>query len=501
MTIRNWMAIALLVLLGACGKNGKVGQLQLSTGHIYGGEKVKEGELSAVAYIQMEGTKLCTGVLVHSQLILTAGHCLRGVEKSELQVGFGLQVTPFEDKKNKYEVEELATAPGFLSRHFTQLTASLADFDIGYLKLKNTVNEIVPISIVEGGVIHPHYLKLISSADAKVTHVGFGLRINLFKEAMDPTKIGQKLKIESKVKKVSPFGIYIESGADKGISKGDSGGPVILNTKAGPKVLAIVGNIHGNKGNKSIPIFPYVCWIEKETKLDISPNGTCDHYSDHSIKQLESTLYDGKEKNTESLLMTAFGLAVRHTKLDLVISKVIDIGLKAKEKKYVQFAFEILRYLNIDRDTFFSVKDQFLDLNNDSINSMIVERLAHWNQFDEMEYGILNRILNIKGKEKSAAMALTLMAQKYAGRPGKRTEVVTKVINYGLAANPDSFAQALATLDATSACPEISMEEAKVYLNIIERIETSSNRLVRSDAAIHRNRLLASIARAEVKAE
>lgn len=86
---------------------------------ILGGEVVKPNDIvaqSTVALKYIEGNAayaMCTGTLISSNLVLTAAHCLHGVDISQIRVGFSIEAKNVLDKETMYEVADVVVHPKY----------------------------------------------------------------------------------------------------------------------------------------------------------------------------------------------------------------------------------------------------------------------------------------------------------------------------------------------------------------------------------------------------
>ncbi len=104
----------------ACQKNADaIYNNNADTAKILGGEVVQPSDIvanSTVALKYIEGNRaypMCTGTLISPNLVLTASHCLRGMNKNALRIGFSLDVKNQLDVETMYEVADFVTHPKY----------------------------------------------------------------------------------------------------------------------------------------------------------------------------------------------------------------------------------------------------------------------------------------------------------------------------------------------------------------------------------------------------
>lgn len=114
------LALATVLTFTACQKNiSSTYGVDSKTAKIIGGEVVQPSDIvanSTVALKYIEGQKayaMCTGTLIAPNLVLTASHCLRGMNKNSLRIGFSIDVKNQLDVETMYEVAEYVTHPKY----------------------------------------------------------------------------------------------------------------------------------------------------------------------------------------------------------------------------------------------------------------------------------------------------------------------------------------------------------------------------------------------------
>lgn len=114
------LAVTALLNFTACQKNvSAIYDNNADTAKILGGEVVQPSDIvanSTVALKYIEGNTaypMCTGTLISPNLVLTASHCLRGMDKASLRVGFSIDVKTQLDAETMIEVADFIIHPKY----------------------------------------------------------------------------------------------------------------------------------------------------------------------------------------------------------------------------------------------------------------------------------------------------------------------------------------------------------------------------------------------------
>lgn len=114
------LAVAALLNFTACQKNASaIYDVNADTAKILGGEVVQPSDIvanSTVALKYIEGNSafpMCTGTLISPNLVLTASHCLRGMNKASLRIGFSIDVKTQLDAETMIEVADFIIHPKY----------------------------------------------------------------------------------------------------------------------------------------------------------------------------------------------------------------------------------------------------------------------------------------------------------------------------------------------------------------------------------------------------
>lgn len=114
-------AVVAALTFTACQKNSSAiyAKDNANSAQILGGEVVQPSDIvafSTVALKVIEGDRaypMCTGTLIAPNLVLTAGHCLHGMNKNELRVAFSLDVKNQLDPETMVEIADLTIHPKY----------------------------------------------------------------------------------------------------------------------------------------------------------------------------------------------------------------------------------------------------------------------------------------------------------------------------------------------------------------------------------------------------
>lgn len=222
---------------------------------IYGGQEVAAGAYPEVVAIQTNSI-LCTGTLISSRVVLTAGHCFPGNPAAgSIRVNTGNDLSG-----PSYEVESYGVHPDFCG----DLEACSEDIhDLAYLVLAE------PIATSAEVLLDQDDWDASMFVGASVTLVGYG--------ATEDGSSGTKLEVTTEITSFSSTGHEFRAGGDgKDSCQGDSGGPAFVIVD-GRLLLAGVtsrGLDCGKGGFYTLPASE-LCWLRDEAGVDLT-SSTCD---------------------------------------------------------------------------------------------------------------------------------------------------------------------------------------------------------------------------------
>ncbi len=230
---------------------------------IVGGAPTTNDEFAAVVAI-LAGQGLCTGTLVDTNLVLTAGHCLTAVQNAtDIRVFYGNQV-----------VSNAAVGASAFGVHPEFCATCKNDiYDYGYVTLDGNLDIEPILPIVE----QTEWDDTIASGGA-VTLVGFGEDPAV--EGLE-SGIGTKRRVDTEIDKLTPLGFEFFAGGDGEDScEGDSGGPAFVKVGERWRLAGITSRGSSPCGSGGFYGVPYASleWVAEETGTNLCPQGcgSCD---------------------------------------------------------------------------------------------------------------------------------------------------------------------------------------------------------------------------------
>lgn len=214
-------------------RNENYTQQNKSIASILGGEIVKPGDIvahSTVAIKLINGKKaypMCTGTLISPNLILTASHCLEGMAKSELRIGFSIESKDVLDEETMYEIEDFVIHPRFGEGRLN---------DIALIK----ISQFAPESYKPVAVLPSNYQLTVGMP---MLLAGYGV-IN--DDTGDDTQALRKVIVPlSKILNEESI-LVTDQTNTMGACNGDSGGPAYLEKDGVLYVYGITRGPHQN---------------------------------------------------------------------------------------------------------------------------------------------------------------------------------------------------------------------------------------------------------------
>jgi MYXO-CTERM domain-containing protein len=243
---------------------------------INGGETVEPCGWPSVVLLRGNGY-LCTGNLIHPEIVATAAHCI-AVMEPETEVEFG-------DTANtanaKVDVEYCTGSPDFIDTKDGTIPFDEVGNDWGFCKLVSPITDVEPIPVIYGcemDLIQP---------GAEIVRVGFG------RETLSTSQFFKR-ELVTQINEIAFTGAngwptqLTEAGNGEGTCPGDSGGPSFIRVPAADggedawRMVAIQstqpledgeGNEIecGDAPNNTAVISQGVELIESESGIDVTP--------------------------------------------------------------------------------------------------------------------------------------------------------------------------------------------------------------------------------------
>lgn len=248
-------ANALLFTL-ACGRTG-LNENEASL-RIYGGAPVPSGDFTTVVALHDPNRVVCTGTLIHPQVILTAAHCAETRPGSSALTGvsFG-QGREGGRKPSQQPIAATAIHPEF--RHHPR-----GNMDIGLVFLDQPA--LGPSSSPSSLLSDPKKARLIFKTSVlpandlntapQLTMVGYGRR--------EDGGTGKKYVVTAPASQMNPSELAL-GGAGKDSCEGDSGGPVFDQHGSLYGVISRGLNIGCGGGGVASVVADAACWIHDES--------------------------------------------------------------------------------------------------------------------------------------------------------------------------------------------------------------------------------------------
>ncbi|KAJ2808627.1 hypothetical protein H4R20_000761 [Coemansia guatemalensis] len=327
---------------------------------IAGGEPAAKDKFDFVANLRIDSETrhtLCTGSLIGSNVVLTAGHCIVDSSSTDFYDKTSFTVK-FTHKSNDANAEAYAVSKVVGHPDFDLGTLSN---DVALLILEDDVPDNVAsvIKIYNGDV----------SKDMSITAAGFGLTDpkNSSSIATELMEVDLKLGTDSYCKGIygnyDPKYLLCSDGTiGKDTCSGDSGGPLVASADDGDNV-ALLGStsfapvtkanpegLCAQKGSSGyyVHLSAYLPWIVKEGNLDEDKITISDLASSDEKDSDDDTSSGSAIKRSTSVSIAAFGAKqIQDIKNFLEVTRRKDAtGVRVKKNgNVVKFKVRCARYL------------------------------------------------------------------------------------------------------------------------------------------------------------
>lgn len=226
------LAVTALLNFTACQKNvSAIYDNNADTAKILGGEVVQPSDIvanSTVALKYIEGNSaypMCSGTLISPNLVLTASHCLHGMNKAQIRVGFSINVIDKLDAETMIEVADFVIHPKYGT---------------------DRLNDVALIALAKPAPA-PYKPVAIVSADYQLT-VGMPMLLAGYGVINDSTGADTDAlrKVTVPMAKILETILVTDQTKATGACNGDSGGPAYLEKDGVLFVYGITRGPHDN---------------------------------------------------------------------------------------------------------------------------------------------------------------------------------------------------------------------------------------------------------------
>ncbi|XP_062287537.1 myeloblastin-like [Scomber scombrus] len=224
---------------------------------IVDGKKVKPHSRPYMASVQVDGSHECGGMLIREDFVLTAAHCKMGVRPQQITVVLGAHDITKKEKSQQRIKVKYRPHPKFIGGF---------DYDIMLLELKKnaTLNKYVKT------IGLPTKDKKIPD-NTKCDVAGWGregnkkLPSHILREATEKTQSSVVCTNQYKTKIIADHMICTAITKKKGgVCKGDSGGPLICNTKLQGIIAFTTNDCNDHKyPHFFTKVHTFLPWIKK----------------------------------------------------------------------------------------------------------------------------------------------------------------------------------------------------------------------------------------------
>jgi secreted trypsin-like serine protease len=264
MTFASWLLLALGGATLACGSAEDRGLGRCSRAAIVGGQPAAVTEFAGQVRLEDASGDLCGGTVIAPSWVLTAGHCVAGVDPAYLTAIVGdLSRTQVEPGEQWLTIAEI-----FLYPHWGEDDGLVIDNDLALLRLGEPVllsEEVSPVAVAglldECSARTSGWGAVGASGPESDVLLAIGLPLA---DANECAAYLRSLNEEQLSDRILCAG---SMASDSGTCHGDSGGPLVVERGAHTELIGVT--IGGNPDCDGYSLFArvgaYVDWIESVT--------------------------------------------------------------------------------------------------------------------------------------------------------------------------------------------------------------------------------------------
>ncbi|MBQ49182.1 MAG: hypothetical protein CMP10_17525 [Zetaproteobacteria bacterium] len=229
---------------------------------IYGGQKTKAGDWDNTVAITKNGYIYCSGTIIHPRLVITAAHCINGVNQMK-----GIHVYMGNGSSNRKVSPNYPVARGFRNPKYG--ADNEWQFDVAFLEMAEDL-PIDPAKITSI-LYQPEEIETLLQVGKTSTIVGFGFR--------EDDGVGEKYQAVLPMIALDDNEIHM-GGQGLDSCNYDSGGPAFAQLPNGEwRFFGVVSRgLHANCGEGGIwgMMHHHLCWLKKASRVQLDIDLSCD---------------------------------------------------------------------------------------------------------------------------------------------------------------------------------------------------------------------------------